>query len=125
MAWHLSPRIDKAVKVSTKKADPATESTLTNVPADNTAIRIACPYERRLLAALILRPHSRRELDDAIGTTNSAEYVRRFRRRGLSIITTRAYGLNRDGRQIWRGIYHILRGDRGRVLDALGGAIND
>ena len=111
--------------MSTKKAAPMTDAAAINVKTNSTPIRIACPYERRLLAALILRPQSRRELDDAIGTTNSAEYVRRFRRRGLRIITTRAYGLNRDGRQIWWGIYHILRGDRGRVLDALDGAAND
>lgn len=103
----------------TKKAAPMTDAAAIDVNTNSTPIRIACPYDRRLLAALILRPHTRRELDDAIGTTNSAEYVRRFRQRGLQIITTRAYGLNRDGRQIWRGIYHIMGGGSVRVLAAL------
>ena len=102
-----------------KKAAPMTDAAVINVKTNSTPIRIACPYERRLLAALILRPHTRRELDDAVGTTNSAEYVRRFRRRGLKIITTHVYALNRDGKHIWRGMYSISKQDRARVLAAL------
>lgn len=83
-----------------------------------------CPYEARLLRALLDKPHSRLELDRAVGTTNSAEYVRRFRRRGLNIVMRRVTGLNRDGKPIWWGIYNIDDADKGRVLDALGGATN-
>ena len=71
------------------------------------------------------KPHSRLDLDRAIGTTNSAEYVRRFRRRGLRIITTRAYGLNRDGKMVWWGSYSISDVDKHRVREALDGAAND
>lgn len=83
-----------------------------------------CPYETRLLHALLDKPHSRFELDRAIGTTNSAEYVRRFRRRGLNIVMRRVTGLNRDGKAIWWGVYSLDDTDKGRVLDALGGAKN-
>ena len=84
----------------------------------------ACPYETRLLNALLDKPHSRLDLDRVVGTTNSAEYVRRFRRRGLNIVMSRVTGLNRDGKRIWWGVYHIDDADKARVLDALGGATN-
>lgn len=84
-----------------------------------------CPYEARLLRALLDKPHSRLDLDRAVGTTNSAEYVRRFRRRGLNIIMSRVTGVNRDGKPIWWGVYSFSDVDKHRVREALDGAAND
>ncbi|QTR52293.1 hypothetical protein [Thiothrix unzii] len=106
-----------------KKADPATESTLTNLPADNTAIRIACPYEHRLLSQLLRGQTSRKILDGIIGTTNTPEYVRRLRERekgGIYIAMEWVSGLNRDGRKVRWGEYYLLPDDYDRVRLSLG-----
>ena len=104
-----------------KKADPATESTLTNVPADNTAIRIACPYEHRLLSQLLRGQTTRRLLDGIIGTTNTPEYVSRLRERGLNIAMEWIPAINRDGKKIRHGAYYLLPDDYDRVRESLGG----
>lgn len=101
-----------------KIAAPITEAAI-NTNVNCISILPQCPVERRLLMALIERPHSREELDKEIGTTNSPEYVRRYRQRGLTIVTNKAYGHNRDGRPVWWGVYSIPEADRERVLDAL------
>lgn len=103
-----------------KKADPATESTPSNVPTDDTKIRIACPYEHRLLAKLLHGQTSRKVLDSVIGTTNTPEYVRRLRDRGLDIGMEWVSGLNRDGKKIKYGEYYLLPADYDRVRHSLG-----
>lgn len=106
--------------MDTKKADPATESTLDNQQIHNTKIRIACPYEHRLLAQLLHGQTSRKVLDSVIGTTNTPEYVRRLRDRGLDIGMDWVSGLNRDGKKIKYGEYYLLPADYDRVRQSLG-----
>lgn len=91
--------------------------------ANNAKIRIACPYESRLLAQLLEGQTSRKTLDQVIGTTNTPEYVRRLRDRGASgvnICMAWVRGLNRDGRRIRWGEYYLLPADVDRVRDVLG-----
>lgn len=104
-----------------KKADR--EADQKNTPANNTKIRIACPYESRLLAQLLRGQTSRKVLDDAIGTTNAPEYVRRLRDRGAAGVGIRmawVAGNNRDGRRIRWGEYYLSPVDIDRVRDVLG-----
>ncbi len=106
--------------MDTKKADPATESTLVNTQPNNSKIHIACPYEHRLLLQLLHGQTSRKVLDSIIGTTNTPEYVRRLRERGLDIGMDWVGGLNRDGRKIRWGEYYLLPADINRVRKSLG-----
>lgn len=102
-----------------KKADPAIESA-SNMQPNNTSIRIACPYEHRLLSQLLRGQTSRKILDGIIGTTNTPEYVRRLRDRGLDIHMDWVRGLNRDGKKIKYGEYYLLPDDYDRVRKSLG-----
>mgnify|MGYP001274411051 CR=1 FL=1 len=103
-----------------KKADPTTESALRNVPGDNTKIRIACPYEHRLLSQLLRGQTNRKILDDIIGTTNAPEYVSRLRERGVDIAMEWVSGLNRDGRKVRWGEYYLPPHEYDRVRLSLG-----
>lgn len=53
--------------------------------------------EQRILLALLEKPRTRLELDAIGKTTNSPEYIRRLRSRGLNIITSRFEVLTEDG----------------------------
>lgn len=103
-----------------KIATPMTEVASINANPNTNKIFIACPYEHRLLSQLVKGQTSRKSLDSIIGTTNTPEYVRRLRERGLGIVTHKAHGLNRDGRRVWWGIYRLDDADKARVLNALG-----
>ncbi|OQX04538.1 MAG: hypothetical protein BWK73_35900 [Thiothrix lacustris] len=106
-----------------KKAVPATETANKKAQTNNTKIRIACPYEYRLLDQLLRGQTSRKVLDDVIGTTNTPEYVRRLRDRGAAGVGIRmewVAGNNRDGRRIRWGEYYLLPDDVDRVRDVLG-----
>ena len=103
-----------------KKADPATESAIINAQTDNTKIRIACPYEYRLLSQLLGGQTTRRLLDGIIGTTNTPEYVSRLRERGLNIAMEWIPAINRDGKKIRHGAYYLLPDDLDRVRLSLG-----
>jgi hypothetical protein len=102
-----------------KKADPATESTTINIRANNNKIRIACPYEHRLLSQLLRGQTSRKILDGVIGTTNTPEYVSRLRERGLDIGMEWIPAINRDGKKIRHGAYYLLPDDYDRVRKSL------
>ena len=103
-----------------KKTNPATELASINTHTNNTSIRIACPYEQRLLSQLLHGQTSRKVLDSIIGTTNTPEYVRRLRDRGLDIGMEWVSGLNRDGKKIKYGEYYLLPDDIDRVRKSLG-----
>lgn len=102
-----------------KKTNPATELA-SNTQPNNTKIHIACPYEHRLLSQLLHGQTSRKVLDSIIGTTNTPEYVRRLRDRGLDIGIEWVGGLNRDGKKIRYGEYYLLPDDYDRVRKSLG-----
>ena len=99
-----------------KKAGPATETASQNIQDNNTPFIASCAREKRILKALIDRPHKLRELMNVCGANNPAEYVRRMRERGLPILTEWQSGVDRDGGSIRFGVYHLLPDDRPRVL---------
>ena len=105
--------------METKKAAPMTDAA-PNMQPNHTKIHIACPYEHRLLSQLLRGQTSRKILDGIIGTTNTPEYVRRLRDRGLDIGIEWVRGLNRDGRKIKYGEYYLLANDYDRVRKSLG-----
>lgn len=105
--------------MSTKKATPSTDAAPDKDNA-NTVCRLGA-YEKRCLESLIIGSCERSNLDRFIGTTNSPEYIRQLRAKGLKIITHRAKGFNRDGRKIWWGKYSLDTGSLAKAKGLLGG----
>ncbi|HMT91990.1 helix-turn-helix domain-containing protein [uncultured Thiothrix sp.] len=63
--------------------------------------------ELRLLCALVSGAVMRYELDSVIGAQNSPEYVSRLRMAGWEISTDRIPMIDRDGKKIKVGRYHL------------------
>ncbi len=70
------------------------------------------PRHLRALHCLMRRPMPREHLDREVGCSNSPELVAEFRRRGLDVPCTRVHDLDRDGKEIRRGVYHLTHRDR-------------
>ena len=75
------------------------------------------PRHLRAIHALLTRPQRRTHLDDIAGCTNTPELIAELRRRGLDVPCARVSDLDRDGKPIRRGVYHLLNSDR-RKLNA-------
>lgn len=73
------------------------------------------PRHLRALAALLRRPMPREHLDREAGCSNGPDLVCELRNRGLSIPCDRAPVIDRDGRQVQRGIYRLTTTDRRKV----------
>src|SRR5262245_40697482 len=65
------------------------------------------PRHLRALAALLRRPMPREHIDREAGASNGPDLVAELRRRGLEIPCDRALVIDRDGREVTRGIYHL------------------
>lgn len=102
-----------------KKATP--QKNAAPIPKANSIIKLTAPYERRCLAALLKSPVERTDLDKAIGTTNSPEFIRQLKRKGLVIHTENIPFMNRDGKNSWRGKYHLDPLSRKLAKAMLGG----
>lgn len=77
--------------------------------------------ERRAVDALLRnRKVNRDDLDRMIGASNSPEYVRRIRGRGVVVYMNRAYLFNRDGEKYWRGEYSLCPKSREVARQLLG-----
>jgi len=74
------------------------------------------PRHLRALHALLRRPIPREQLDREAGCSNGPELVAELRRRGLYLPCDRAPIIDRDGREVKRGIYHLTIGDRRKIL---------
>lgn len=70
------------------------------------------PRHLRALQALLTRPQRREHLDSVAGCSNSPELVAELRRRGLNIPCERVPDIDRDGREIRRGVYSLVEKDR-------------
>ena len=57
----------------------------------------------------------REQLDREAGASNGPDLVADLRARGLELPCSRAPCLDRDGREVKRGIYHLTQRDRIRV----------
>ncbi len=77
------------------------------------------PRELRALNALLRRPLPREHGDREAGCSNFPDLIDRLRRRGLSVPCDKAPVIDRDGREVTRGIYHLTATDRRKVIRAL------
>ncbi len=66
----------------------------------------------RATLALLEGSVDRPKLDKIVGTTNAPMYVLWLRELGLSILTQRINGTDRDTRPSWWGRYHLSPADR-------------
>lgn len=73
------------------------------------------PRHLRAIDALLRRPMPREHLDRAAGCSNGPELVAELRRRGLDAPCERVSDLDRDGRPIKRGVYHLTKTDRRKL----------
>lgn len=73
------------------------------------------PRHLRALNALLRRPVPREQLDSEAGCSNGPELVAELRRRGLTLPCDRAPVIDRDGREVKRGIYHLTIPDRRKL----------
>ena len=77
------------------------------------------PRELRALNALLRRPLPREHGDREAGCCNFPDLIDRLRRRGLAVPCDKAPVIDRDGREVKRGIYHLTATDRRKVIRAL------
>lgn len=75
--------------------------------------------ELRALNALLRRPLPREHGDREAGCSNFPDLIDGLRRRGLSVACDKAQVIDRDGREVKRGIYHLTATDRRKVICAL------
>lgn len=73
------------------------------------------PRHLRAINALMIRPQRRKHLDSVAGCSNTPELVAELRRRGLSLPCERVPDIDRDGKAIKRGVYHLLNRDRQKM----------
>lgn len=73
------------------------------------------PRHLRALHALLRRPMPREQLDTEAGASNGPALVSELRDRGLELPCHRVPCLDRDGREVRRGIYALTTRDRRKV----------
>ena len=84
----------------------------------------ANPRALRVLHALRRRSMPREQVDREAGASNGPALVADLRDRGLDLPCTRVPVIDRDGREVRRGVYHLTARDRAaltawiRVRDA-------
>lgn len=79
-----------------------------------------CPRHQRLILALLKRPHSTRELIDAIPTNNVSEYVTTLRNRyRLDIPCEDVPYTTIDSRPSTYGLYSLTSSDRKKLAQPL------
>ena len=66
----------------------------------------------RVIDALLIRPRPREQVDKIAGASNGPELVAELRRRGLEVPCERTPVIDKDGREVKRGIYHFSPLDR-------------
>ena len=70
------------------------------------------PKQLRVLAALLVRPCPREQIDKSAGVSNGPDVVFRLRGRGLSIPCERVKRKGIDGEWTHPGIYQLTASDR-------------
>ena len=70
------------------------------------------PRHLRVIQALRCRPMPREQLDREAGASNGPDLVADLRARGLDLPCSRTPCLDRDGREVKRGIYNLTQRDR-------------
>ncbi|MEN9366219.1 MAG: hypothetical protein RL489_577 [Pseudomonadota bacterium] len=69
----------------------------------------------RVLVSLMQRPRTREAIDRVAGASNGPDIIRRLRDRGLSIPCDLVPCIDRDGREVKRGIYSMTPDDLARI----------
>ncbi len=67
----------------------------------------ANPREIRAILALLRRPTPREHLDKAVGCSNGPDVIANLRAKGLPVRCSLIDDLDRDGRPVKRGVYHL------------------
>jgi hypothetical protein len=75
----------------------------------------ANPRHLRAIHALLRRPMPREHLDRAAGASNGPALVAELRSRGLELPCQKVPCLDRDGREVQRGVYRFTQRDRIRI----------
>src|SRR5215813_10833729 len=73
------------------------------------------PRHLRALSALLRRPMPREHLDREAGCSNGPQLVSELRARGLEVPCERAPVIDRDGREVYRGVYTLSQCDRRHI----------
>ena len=73
------------------------------------------PRQLRAIHALLRRPMPREQLDREAGASNGPALVSDLRGMGLDLPCDRVPCLDRDGREVRRGIYNLTQRDRTRI----------
>jgi hypothetical protein len=88
--------------------------------ANHTEFRLTDnPRELRALHALLRRPMPREHLDREAGCSNGPDLISRLRDRGLEIPCDKAPVIDRDGREVKCGIFHLTATDRRKLIRAM------
>lgn len=99
-----------------KYARPAEAKTSALEHGDSKAHASFCgtenPRHLRAIHALLRRPMPREHLDTEAGASNGPALVADLRDLGLQPPCDRVPCLDRDGREVKRGIYHLTQRDR-------------
>lgn len=77
------------------------------------------PRHLRVLHALLRRPMPREQIDREAGCSNGPDLVAELRRLGLALPCPHAPVIDRDGREVQRGIYHLTPTDRRKIREWL------
>lgn len=70
---------------------------------------------RRIAGALLTRSRTREQIDAAAGASNGPDEVLRLRALGLEIPCVRVPCIDRDGKEVQRGVYSFTAADRRKV----------
>ena len=70
---------------------------------------------RRSAGALLTRSRTREQIDAAAGASNGPDEVLRLRALGLEIPCVRVPCIDRDGKEVQRGVYSFTAADRRKV----------
>ena len=93
-------------------------------PKKATPKKLYCPRQLRVLARLVRRSATVRELFNIAGN-NPAETIRQLRNAGVDIVMSWTNGQDQDGQKIRFGVYHLPDEAKRLARQMLGGANDD
>ena len=96
----------------------AADSTPAIITSKQSGFTIKGPREARALCELLRRPAPREVLDKVAGCSNGPALVAHLREGGLDVPCERVPCLDRDGKEVRRGIYSLTKRDRWKAYGA-------
>lgn len=73
------------------------------------------PRDLRIIHALLRRSMPREQVDKEAGCSNGPELIAELRRRGLNTPCAAIPVIDRDGREVRRGVYFLTNFDRRKI----------